>query len=192
MRLYSTNDSSHQVSLQEAVMRGLPPDNGLYMPMSIPLLPATFWTEARKLSFPELSYQVAQTLLGDALPRDVLQHIIYQALSFDTPVHPLEDHTGILELFHGPTLAFKDVGARFMGNLMAYYNRGENRPLTILVATSGDTGGAVANGFYQKEGIDVVILYPKGKVSPLQEKQLTTLGHNIQALAIEGTFDDCQ
>jgi len=192
MRLYSTQTPSHQVSLKEAVMRGLPPDNGLYMPLEIPQLPADFWTSAPSLTFPELSFQVAHALLGAALPEAVLYDIVTKAISFDTPIVSIEDQTGILELFHGPTLAFKDVGARFMGNLMSYYNQDEKRPLTILVATSGDTGGAVANGFYKKEGIEVVILYPKGKVSPIQERQLTTLGENVQALAIEGTFDDCQ
>ncbi|MEO0639915.1 MAG: pyridoxal-phosphate dependent enzyme [Bacteroidota bacterium] len=192
MRLYSTQTPSHQVSLKEAVMRGLPPDNGLYMPLEIPQLPADFWASAPSLTFPELSFQVAHALLGAALPEAVLYDIVTKAISFDTPIVSIEDQTGILELFHGPTLAFKDVGARFMGNLMSHYNQGEKRPLTILVATSGDTGGAVANGFYKKEGIEVVILYPKGKVSPIQERQLTTLGENVQALAIEGTFDDCQ
>ena len=194
MQLYSTKNPAHRVSLREAVMRGLPPDNGLYMPEALTPLPTDFWTRLPQLSFAELAYEVSLALCGDAVPPAELQRMTTEALGFDAPVHPLADNLAVLELFHGPTLAFKDFGARFMAQLMSYFVQQDDdaRPLTILVATSGDTGGAVASGFFDASGIEVVVLYPSGQVSALQEKQLTTLGGNITALEINGTFDDCQ
>jgi threonine synthase len=192
MKYYSTNDAAHRVNLAEAIFRGLPPDNGLYLPERIDPLPRSFFVELPKLSFTEISFRVASQLIGESVPEADLRRIIGGAINFPAPVIGLDDHTYILELFHGPSLAFKDFGARFMARLMAHFNREEERDLNILVATSGDTGGAVAAGFYRTPGIRVVILYPKGKVSQLQEKQLTTLGGNIHALEVEGTFDDCQ
>lgn len=192
MQLYSTNNKDHLVSLREAVFRGLPEDGGLYMPQTIPELDPGFIQNLSRYSFQEIAFRVADTLLQDAIPEQDLQNIIHEAVNFPAPIHSLDEHTHVLELFHGPSLAFKDFGARFMAQLMSYFNRAEDRELVILVATSGDTGGAVAAGFYQTPGIKVVILYPSGKVSMLQEKQLTTLGHNVAALEVNGTFDDCQ
>lgn len=192
MRLYSTNDRTNTVDLREAVFRGLPQDKGLYMPVSIPKLPTGFLEDLPRQSFVETAWQVAHCLIGDYLPDNDLRALVERAFDFPAPLVELDERRFILELFHGPSLAFKDFGARFMAQLMSYFNRGEDRELIILVATSGDTGGAVAAGFYETEGIEVVILYPKGKVSALQQKQLTTLGGNVRALEIEGTFDDCQ
>lgn len=192
MKLYSTKNSDHLVDLKEAVFKGLPEDNGLYMPQTIPALPASFFDDLPKLSFPEIAYSVSQNLIGDYIPQQALKTIIEHAVNFPAPVVSLDKNYHILELFHGPSLAFKDFGARFMAQLMSYFNRNENKELVILVATSGDTGGAVAAGFLNTPGIKVVILYPSGKVSPLQEKQLTALGGNISALEVDGTFDDCQ
>jgi threonine synthase len=193
MQLYSTNNRDHLVSLKEAVFKGLPDDNGLYMPTELPALPGGFIESLDQRSFQENSAIVAKTLMqGGGIPDHDLEDLVYRAIDFPAPVVSIHDGVGSLELFHGPSLAFKDFGARFMAETMSYFNRGEDRELTILVATSGDTGGAVAAGFYKTPGIRVVILYPSGKVSPLQEKQLTTLGHNITALEVEGTFDDCQ
>ncbi len=192
MKLYSTNNPNHVVSLREAVLASLPPDNGLYMPTKLPPLPDTFFSALPRFSFAELSFEVARHLLGDDIPGTELLQIVSEAINFPAPTVQLDEKTHVLELFHGPTLAFKDFGARFMARVMSYFNRHADRHLTILVATSGDTGGAVAAGFYKTPGIDVVILYPKGKVSGLQEKQLTTLGENITALEVSGSFDDCQ
>lgn len=192
MQCYSTNNHNLRVSFREAVMKGLPDDNGLFMPVEIPALPERFIRELKKYSFQEISFTVAKNLLQDAIPDPDLNSIVRNAIDFPAPLVRLDDDTCILELFHGPSLAFKDFGARFMARTMSWLNRGEDQELTILVATSGDTGGAVAAGFFRTPGIRVVILYPSGKVSPLQEKQLTTLGHNIAALEVEGTFDDCQ
>ena len=192
MRLYSTKNKSKFVDLKTAVFKGLPEDNGLYMPEHIPTLPQAFIKELKDFSFKEIALNVTSNLFGKAIPKDDLAGLIVKAINFPAPVVTLDEQYHILELFHGPSLAFKDFGARFMAQLMSYFNQGENKELTILVATSGDTGGAVAAGFYKTPGIKVVILYPSGKVSNLQEKQLTTLGHNIQALEIDGTFDDCQ
>ncbi|MCR9100963.1 MAG: threonine synthase [bacterium] len=192
MRLYSTKNRSEFTSLREAVLRGLPPDNGLYMPESILALPGSFVRNLKDYSFQDIAFTVAKTLFQGAIPDEDLRKITDDAVNFEAPVVSLNEQQHILELFHGPSLAFKDFGARFMAQLMSYFNQGESRELVILVATSGDTGGAVAAGFYQTPGTRVVILYPKGKVSDLQEKQLTTLGHNISALEVEGTFDDCQ
>jgi len=192
MKLYSTNDTSHIVDLKTAVLKGLPDDNGLYMPCKIKPLDKSFYTELGNLSFEEIAFQVSHQLIGDYIPASALRSITDSTVNFAAPLVKLEDNISILELFHGPSMAFKDFGARFMSQLMAYFNRGENEELTILVATSGDTGGAVAAGFYDTPGINVVILYPSGKVSDIQEKQLTTLGNNIRAIEIDGTFDDCQ
>lgn len=192
MQVYSTNTPTLRTNLREAIFEGLPPDNGLYMPVQISQLPASFIEDLDQYSFQDIAFQVAHALIGDEIPESDLRLIIQQAISFPAPVVTLNEHTHILELFHGPSLAFKDFGARFMAQTMSYFNAGENKDLTILVATSGDTGGAVAAGFYRTPGIRVIILYPSGKVSPLQEKQLTTLGHNITALEVSGNFDDCQ
>jgi threonine synthase len=192
MRYYSTKDTTRPFSLRDAVLMGLPPDNGLFMPERIPVLPSPMIKAMRSMSLPEIASIVAKAWFGDELPAADLETMCRQAYPFDTPLVRLRDQTCLLELFHGPTLAFKDVGARFMARLMAYLNRDENQKLTILVATSGDTGSAVASGFWRVPGIEVVILYPSGKVSEWQEKQLTTWGDNIRALEIDGTFDDCQ
>lgn len=192
MKLYSTKNKSHIVSLQEAVFKGLPEDNGLYMPDYIPRLPDTFLDRLNSFSFQEIGFEIAKALFRGEIPDSDLRQIIDHAINFPAPVIALDDDVHVLELFHGPSLAFKDFGARFMSQLMSYFNRGESKELVILVATSGDTGGAVAAGFYKTPGIRVVILYPSGKVSHLQECQLTTLGHNVAALEIAGTFDDCQ
>jgi len=192
MQLYSTNDPALRVNLREAIFQGLPADKGLFMPVSIPKMPAAFVANLHQYSFQEIAFHVAHTLIGDEIPVSDLQQIVERAIVFPAPVVPLDENTSILELFHGPSLAFKDFGARFMAQTMSYFNQGSSEDLTILVATSGDTGGAVAAGFFQTPGIRVVILYPSGKVSPLQEKQLTTLRHNITALEVTGTFDDCQ
>ena len=192
MRLYSTKNKSNFVDLKTAVFKGLPEDNGLYMPEHIPTLPQHFIANLKDFSFREIALNVTRNLFGDTIPRADLAQIVAKSMNFPAPLVELDDQYSVLELFHGPSLAFKDFGARFMAQLMSYFNQGEDKELTILVATSGDTGGAVAAGFYKTPGIKVIILYPSGKVSHLQEKQLTTLGHNIQALEINGTFDDCQ
>lgn len=194
MQLYSTKNPDHSVSLREAVMRGLPPDNGLYMPQRLGPLPADFWARLPQMDFPTLAYEVSRAFCGDAVPEAELRQMTTDALGFEAPLHPLAENLAVLELFHGPTLAFKDFGARFMAQLMSYFVQKDTdeRPLTILVATSGDTGGAVANGFFEVPGVEVVVLYPSGQVSALQEKQLTTLGGNITALEVAGSFDDCQ
>ena len=192
MKLYSTKNTDHKVDLRTAVLKGLPPDNGLYMPEALPKLPDTFFEQLQRFDFEEIAYQVAHNLIGADIPQTDLRRIIKEAIDFPAPVVSLSEQLSVLELFHGPSLAFKDFGARFMAKLMGYFNRNESRELTILVATSGDTGGAVAAGFYQTPGIRVIILYPSGRVSLLQEKQLTTLGHNIAAVEIDGSFDDCQ
>ncbi len=192
MRLYSTKNTSSFVSLGEAIMKGLPDDNGLFMPEHFPKLSKDFINNLKDYSFQEIAFEVSKTLFQGAIPENDLRYIIEKSITFPAPIQTLDEQTYILELFHGPSLAFKDFGARFMAQIMSYYNRGNDQELVILVATSGDTGGAVASGFYKTPGTKVVILYPKGKVSMLQEKQLTTLGHNISALEIEGTFDDCQ
>lgn len=173
-------------------MRGLAPDKGLYMPIDIPRLDQTFFDRIRSLPFDELAFEVSKVLIGDEIPDTALRSLVRKAVTFDAPLVKLKDHLFVQELFHGPTLAFKDFGARFMAQLMGHFVQQDGEKLYILVATSGDTGGAVASGFFQTPGIEVIILYPSGKVSGLQEKQLTTLGHNITALEVEGTFDDCQ
>ena len=192
MKLYSTKNPTAFVSLKEAVFKGLPDDNGLFMPDLIPQLEADFIKNLKNHSFQSIAFTVAKTLLRGVIPDEDLKTLVERAIDFPAPVVKLDDSTHILELFHGPSLAFKDFGARFMAQLMSYFNQEDKRELVILVATSGDTGGAVAAGFYKTLGIKIVILYPSGKVSMLQEKQLTTLGENITALEVEGTFDDCQ
>jgi len=192
MKLYSTNNKNNIVDLQEAVIRAYPKDKGLYMPIEIPELDASFFESIQDFTFEEISYKVAQCLISDYIPEDKLESIIYKAINFPAPVVSLTERIGTLELFHGPSMAFKDFGARFMAELMSYFLRGEDKITTILVATSGDTGGAVAAGFHNVPGIEVIILYPSGKVSPLQEKQLTSWGDNIKAIEVEGVFDDCQ
>jgi threonine synthase len=192
MRLYSTKNKSNLVSLKEALLKGLPEDNGLFMPTVIPPLPQEVLQNLKRYSFQEIGFEVCKHLFMGEIPENDLQDIIETAINFPAPLVKLDERTYILELFHGPSLAFKDFGARFMAQLMSYFNRDSDKELVILVATSGDTGGAVAAGFFKAPGIKVVILYPSGKVSDLQEKQLTTLGHNVAALEINGTFDDCQ
>lgn len=192
MRLYSTNRRSPEVSLKEAVFKGLPSDNGLFMPVSIPVLEESFSQSMDKLNFQEIAFKVSQALIGDDVPDQALKKIISETLTFDAPLVEVEKNIFALELFHGPSLAFKDFGARFMARLMAWFLENDDKELHILVATSGDTGSAVAQGFFGTPGVKVTILYPSGKVSDVQEKQLTTLGNNITALEVEGTFDDCQ
>ncbi len=192
MKLYSTKNPNHAVDLKQAVFQSLPPDNGLYMPKEIPSVSEVFLENIAHRSFQEISFEVAHTLLGKSIDKGVLHQIIDEAINFPAPVKQLEKEWYVLELFHGPSMAFKDFGARFMSRIMRALLKEEEKEIDILVATSGDTGGAVALGFYEVPGIRVTILYPKGKVSPLQEKQLTTLGKNITAMEVEGTFDDCQ
>lgn len=192
MKYYSTNQTAPQAGLQQAVTEGLAPDKGLYMPELIRRLPDDFFERIDRLGFHEIAKTVASAFFGDDIPQAELDRIVEETLCFDTPVVHVGGEIWSLELFHGPTAAFKDVGARFMARMLGHFTRGEAGRITVLVATSGDTGSAVANGFLGVEGIDVVVLYPKGKVSDLQEKQFTTLGQNTTALEIDGTFDDCQ
>lgn len=192
MKLYSTNNKKKLASLSEAVLKGLPDDNGLFMPEYIPKLPKEFIDNLKNYSFQEIAFTICKTMFQGVIPENDLKEIVYESINFPAPLVRLDEQKYILELFHGPSLAFKDFGARFMARLMSYFDKGNDEELVILVATSGDTGGAVAAGFYKTPGIKVVILYPSGKVSHLQEQQLTTLGHNITALEIDGTFDDCQ
>lgn len=180
------------MSLEEAIFKGLPDDNGLFMPAVITELPQEFIANLEDYSFQSIAFEVSRHILRGAIPDADLKSLIEEAINFPAPVVKLDDDTHILELFHGPSMAFKDFGARFMARLMSYFNKGNDKELVILVATSGDTGGAVAAGFYKTPGIKVVILYPSGKVSMIQEKQLTTLGENVVALEVNGTFDDCQ
>lgn len=192
MQLYSTNNPSNIVSLKQAVLKGLPEDKGLYMPTVVPKLPDSFFKNIQDYSFEAIGFEVCKALFNGYIPESTIKNIVDEAINFPAPVVKLDDQKHILELFHGPSLAFKDFGARFMSRLMSHFYKNEKQELIILVATSGDTGGAVAAGFYDTPGIQVVILYPSGKVSILQEKQLTTLGKNITALEVDGTFDDCQ
>jgi threonine synthase len=192
MQLYSTKHQSPDVDLQEATFRGLPPDNGLYLPTHIPVLPESFFQNIGSLSLQEIAFEVSKALLAGAIADQDLRRIIDEAIDFDAPVVSLDEDTHILELFHGPSLAFKDFGARFMARLMSYFLEKEQQEINILVATSGDTGSAVAQGFFKMPHIRITILYPSQRVGVIQEMQLTTLGHNITALEIDGTFDDCQ
>ncbi len=192
MKYYSTKDKNHRVSLKEAVLQGLAPDQGLYMPEQINSLPKSFFDSISSLSFQEIGLKVAAQLLGDDIPPAELERIVKHTITFDAPLVEVENDIFALELFHGPTLAFKDFGARFLSGLLGYFAKQQDKEITILVATSGDTGSAVANGFFNVPGTRVVVLYPSGKVSDVQEKQFTTLGGNITALEVDGTFDDCQ
>ena len=193
MKYYSTNRKASDATLEEAVVKGLAADRGLYMPHNIRILPASFYEQIDQLSFQEIASQVADAFFGEDVPAETLKQIVYDTLSFDVPVVRVRENIYSLELFHGPTLAFKGVGGRFMARLLGYFIRKEGkRQVNVLVATSGDTGSAVANGFLGVEGIHVYVLYPKGKVSEIQEKQFTTLGRNITAVEVDGTFDDCQ
>ena len=193
MKYYITNRKASDATLEEAVVKGLAADRGLYMPHNIRILPASFYEQIDQLSFQEIASQVADAFFGEDVPAETLKQIVYDTLSFDVPVVRVKENIYSLELFHGPTLAFKDVGGRFMARLLGYFIRKEGkRQVNVLVATSGDTGSAVANGFLGVEGIHVYVLYPKGKVSEIQEKQFTTLGRNITAVEVDGTFDDCQ
>ena len=194
MNYYSTNGKAPIADLQKAVVKGLAEDRGLYMPEEIYKLPKAFIDDMPKMAFRDIAYNVAQNFFGDDVDGDALQDIVYDTLSFDCPVVKVTDNIYALELFHGPTLAFKDVGARFMARLLRFFTsqNSQNSLVNVLVATSGDTGSAVANGFLGVEGIHVYVLYPKGKVSPIQECQFTTLGKNITAIEVDGVFDDCQ
>ena len=192
MKYYSTNHKSDDVTLRDAVVRGLAPDRGLYMPERLNKLSKEFFEGIDKMTFQEMSFEVAKAFFGEDIPADDLKRIVYDTLAFETPVVKVDDNIYSLELFHGPTLAFKDVGARFMARLLGYFNKEEKQLVNVLVATSGDTGSAVANGFLGVEGVHVYVLYPKGKVSPIQECQFTTLGKNITAVEVDGVFDDCQ
>ena len=193
MKYYSTNKQAPEATLEEAVVKGLAADKGLFMPFTIKPLPQEFYDSIDTLSFQEIAYRVADAFFGEDVPADTLKQIVYDTLSFDVPLVRVTENIYSLELFHGPTLAFKDVGGRFMARLLGYFIKKEGKKqVNVLVATSGDTGSAVANGFLGVEGIHVYVLYPKGKVSEIQEKQFTTLGQNITALEVDGTFDDCQ
>ena len=193
MKYYSTNHKAARATLRDAVVRGLAEDRGLYMPEVIKQLPASFWDEMAEMTFQEVAYRVADAFFGEDVEAEALRKIVYDTLAFDTPVVKVEDNIYALELFHGPTLAFKDVGARFMARLLRHFSPADGgSEVNVLVATSGDTGSAVANGFLGVDGIHVYVLYPKGKVSPIQECQFTTLGKNITAIEVDGVFDDCQ
>ena len=193
MKYYSTNKNAPLADLHKAVVKGLAEDRGLFMPEQIKMLPKSFFDNIQDLSFQELSYVVADAFFGEDVDAEALKQIVYDTLAFETPVVQVDERIFALELFHGPTLAFKDVGARFMARLLQYFIRQEgNEQVNVLVATSGDTGSAVANGFLGVDGIHVYVLYPKGKVSKIQESQFTTLGKNITAIEVDGVFDDCQ
>ena len=192
MTYYSLNRQSPPVDFRAATIAGQAPDGGLYFPEAVPKFSADFLQRLPALSRADVAYEVMRPYVGDTIPETDLRRICAETVDFEFPLVPVTERIGALELFHGPTLAFKDVGARFMSRCLGYFSRGESRPVTVLVATSGDTGGAVAHGFLGVPGVDVVILYPSGKVSPLQELQLTTLGQNITALEVQGNFDDCQ
>ena len=198
MKYYSTNGKAPLADLKKAVVKGLAEDRGLYMPEKIYQLPKAFFDDMKNLSFQDIAYNVASNFFGEDVDADALQDLVYDTLSFDCPIVKVEDNIYSLELFHGPTLAFKDVGARFMARLLRYFTSNSSSTsntsstINVLVATSGDTGSAVANGFLGVEGIHVYVLYPKGKVSPIQECQFTTLGKNITAIEVDGVFDDCQ
>lgn len=192
MNYYSLNHKAPNSTFKNAVIKGLAPDKGLYFPESITPLPKSFFDNIDNLSYAEIGFEAIKQFVAPEIPEAILKTIVEETLSFDFPVVKLNDNISTLELFHGPTMAFKDVGARFMARCLGYFNQDNSEEVTVLVATSGDTGGAVANGFLGVKGVNVVILYPSGKVSDIQEKQLTTLGQNIKALEVNGTFDDCQ
>jgi len=192
MKYYSLNKQSPNVDFREAATTGQAPDKGLYFPERIPKIDSSFFETIEKIPDDEIGVSVMRPYVEGSVPEDELYRIIGETINFPIPLVKVTEDIYSLELFHGPTLAFKDVGARFMSRCLGYFSKDKSEKITVLVATSGDTGGAVANGFYQVEGVEVVILYPSGKVSSVQEKQLTTLGKNIHALEVEGTFDDCQ
>ena len=192
MNYYSLNKKAPDTTFKNAVIKGLAPDKGLYFPERISPLPQSFWDNFDNLSYAEIAFEAIKQFVAPDIPEATLKTIVEDTLSFDFPIVKLNDNISTLELFHGPTMAFKDVGARFMARCLGYFNQNNDKEVTVLVATSGDTGGAVANGFLGVKGVNVVILYPSGKVSDIQEKQLTTLGQNITALEVDGTFDDCQ
>lgn len=192
MQYYSLNKQSPAVTFEQAAVKGQAPDKGLYFPEQIPQLPKGFIENLKQYSKEEVGVTVMQPYVAGSMPNDVLQNIVAETVNFSFPLVQVNNGISSLELYHGPTLAFKDVGARFMSRCLGYFNQHNNKKVTVLVATSGDTGGAVAHGFLGVEGVEVIILYPSGKVSPVQELQLTTLGQNITALEVQGTFDDCQ
>ena len=192
MNYYSLNKKAPNTDFKTAVVKGLAPDRGLYFPESITALPKSFFENIDRMSNADIAYEAIRQFVQPEIPETVLREIIDETLNFDFPVVQITDSISTLELFHGPTMAFKDVGARFMARCLGYFNKYNEQEVTVLVATSGDTGGAVANGFLGVKGVKVVILYPSGKVSAIQEKQLTTLGENITALEVDGVFDDCQ
>jgi threonine synthase len=192
MQYFSTNKISPAVNFKDACINGQAPDKGLYFPETIPVLPKDFFENIEHLSNEQIAYEVIKPYVGDTIPDTILKNIIAETINFSIPLVPITDNIFSLELFHGPTLAFKDIGARFMSRCLGYFVKDFTKKVTVLVATSGDTGGAVASGFYDVPNIEVVILYPSGKVSTVQEKQLTTLGKNIQAIEVNGNFDDCQ
>ncbi|WP_350291461.1 threonine synthase [uncultured Croceitalea sp.] len=192
MIFYSLNKQAPNVSFKDAVIAGIAPDKGLYFPEKITPLPNSFFENIEALSNQEIAFKAIHQFVNQDLPDKTLKRILADMLDFEFPIVEIEESIGTLELFHGPTMAFKDVGARFMANCLGYFSEGDKEEVTVLVATSGDTGGAVANGFLGVKGVNVVILYPSGKVSEIQEKQLTTLGQNITAMEVNGTFDDCQ
>src|SRR5688572_27125554 len=192
MLYYSTNNEAPKVSFEEATIKGQAPDKGLYFPETIPVLPPEFFRQIHTYDKEEIAYQVINPYVAGAIPDNELKRIVAETVNFDFPLSEINNNIYSLELFHGPTLAFKDVGARFMSRCLGYFVRNHDRKVTVLVATSGDTGGAVADGFFNVDGIEVVILYPSGRVSAMQELQLTTHGKNITALEVAGSFDDCQ
>ena len=192
MKFYSLNNQNIQASFKEAVIAGIAPDKGLYFPENITPLSDGFFEHIEDLSNLEIAFKAIHQFVSEDIPDEALKEILANTLDFEFPVVDIEENVATLELFHGPTMAFKDVGARFMANCLGYFSQGEKQDVTVLVATSGDTGGAVANGFLGVDGVKVVILYPSGKVSEIQEKQLTTLGQNIEAMEVDGVFDDCQ
>jgi threonine synthase len=192
MKYFSTNNKMLRTDFRNATIKGQPDDKGLFFPSSIPRLPAGFLDQLEKLSREEIAFEVIKPYIGDSIPPGILKTIVAETINFDIPLVQVNESIYSLELFHGPTLAFKDVGARFMSRCLSYFAQDDHRKITVLVATSGDTGGAVASAFYDVPGIDVVILYPAGKVSSVQELQLTTLGKNVTAIEVEGSFDDCQ
>ncbi|MEH6535587.1 MAG: threonine synthase [Psychroserpens sp.] len=192
MNYYSLNRKAPDTTFSNAVIKGLAPDRGLYFPKEITALPASFFKDIDSKSYTEIAFEAIKQFVSPEIPESILKTIVEETLSFDFPIVKLNANISTLELFHGPTMAFKDVGARFMARCLAYFNQDNTNDVTVLVATSGDTGGAVANGFLGVKGVNVVILYPSGKVSDIQEKQLTTLGQNITALEVDGVFDDCQ
>ncbi len=192
MKYYSLNKQSPVVGFKDATVKGQAPDKGLYFPETLPVLPKSWFDSIGNKSNEEIAFDVIRPYVGDEIPEQELRRIVEETINFSIPLVKVKDSIFSLELFHGPTLAFKDVGARFMSRCLGYFAKERSEKVTVLVATSGDTGGAVANGFYDVDGVEVVILYPSGKVSSVQEKQLTTLGRNIRALEVQGTFDDCQ